>query len=325
MKLEDRWYAILNDEDARERWLEAAGNITQPENVRRYPGGFSMEKPALINAPTRMNGEILRSKSNPSVSELMARRALEVPADNPNAYDLSSACQMGLDLVAWDSQAAEPVAKTLVKRCRTVLEYSDQRNSGPDQRMGKFMAKLILACAQNGDTDVFEDYAAWLKNTTPEQLDSSYLECLEPLFRFPTNEVLKSAAENIFNSTNSSWGQLPWKNIADMDPVEHDLVIVPAFRQLLVRELDRTNNYVSVEWRAPNWFSYQTKTGSGGRTLAFPEGENPADGTKTELRWCDWIAFSLSNGKRIPFLNPFAPVEKHNEAIEKAKIQLEQQ
>lgn len=323
LKLEDRWYAILDDDSANARWGEAAANIVQPENVQRFPGGLSISKPAPTNASVRMDGEILRAKTNPSIAELMARRALEVPTDNPNAYDLSAACQMGLCLAAWDARAAGPVAETLLKRCSTVLEYSDQqssRYSQPNQRMGTFMAKLTLACAQNGDTNVFEYYAAWLKTTTPEQLGGSYLECLEPLFRFPTNQVLKSAAENIFNNTNSSWGQLPWKNIADTDPVEHDLVNVPAFRQLLICELGKTNNYVLVEWRAPNWFSYQTTTGgSGGRTLAFPEGENPADGTKTTLRWCDWIAFLLSNKNQIPFFDPFAPVVERDAAIKTAK------
>ena len=328
LKLEDRWYAILDDDSAAARWGEAAANIVQPENVRRYPGGLSMSKPAPTNAPVRMDGEKLRAKTNPSVSELMARRALEVPTDNPNAYDLAAACQMGLCLAAWDAPEAGPVAKKLLKRCSTVLQYSDQQSSHlsqPNQRMGTFMAKLTLACAQHGDTDVFEYYAGWLKTTTPEQLGSSYLECLEPIFRYPTNQVLNSAAEDIFNHTNSPWGQLPWKNIADTDPVEHDLVNVPAFRQLLIRELGKTNNYVSVEWRAPNWFSYQTTSGSGGRTLAFPEGESPADGTKTALRWCDWIAFQLSNKNKIPFFNPFASIEKRDEAIENAKNLLGQQ
>ena len=325
MKLEDRWYAILNDDDAHGRWLEAAANITQPENIRRYPGGFSMGKPVPTNAPARLNGEILRPKSNPSVSELMARRALEVPAGNPNAYDLSTACQMGVALVAWDSRAAEPVAKTLLKRCRTVLEYSDQQNSRPDQRLGTFMAKLTLACARTGDTDAFADYAAWLKTTTPEQLGNSFMDNLEPLRKFPTNEILQSAAASLFGNTNSAWGSLPWTRTGFDDPVASDLVNVPAFRLLLVRELGRKEVCGSLSYSSPNMIRFEiTNYMSGSRGIALPADNQTINETGAELRWCDWIALSLASGKHIPPFNPFAPVEKRDNAIEEAKTMLKQ-
>ena len=320
MNLDERCYAILNDDSAASRWLEAAAHITQPENVMAFPGGFSMTKPVPTNEPVHLRGEILRAKSNPSVAELMARRATEVPANNPNAYDLSAACQMGMHLAAWDTPAAGPVAKTLIKRCRTVMEYSDQQNSRSGQRLGTFMAKLTLACAQTGDTKAFEDYAAWLKTTTPEQLGFSLAECLEPLRKFSTNEVLQSAAEKLFGDTNSAWSKLPWIETRGDNPVESELVNVPAFRLLLSRELERTNVCGSFTWHAPNMVDYQlTNYMSGGRGGAFPENEQPTNGTKVELRWCDWIAWSLSNGKHIPFFNPFAPIEKRDEAIQKAK------
>jgi hypothetical protein len=140
MNLNERCYAILNDDSARGRWLEAAAHITQSETVTTFPGGFSMTRPALTNTPVRMRGEILRNKSNPSVSELMARRALELLEVNPNAYDISAACEMGLHLATWDAQAAGPVVKTLSKRCRTVMEYS-----GP--QLGGLLTKLSLARA----------------------------------------------------------------------------------------------------------------------------------------------------------------------------------
>ena len=320
MNLNERCYAILNDDSAASRWLEAAAHITQPENVTTFPGGFSMTKPAPTNAPVRMRGEILRAKSNPSVAELMARRATEVPANNPNAYDLSAACQMGLYLSVWDAPAAGPVAKTLVKRCRTVMQYSEQRNSGPGQQLGTFVAKLTLARVRTDDSQAFEDYAEWLKTTTPEQLRVSLPECLEPLQKFPTNAVLQSAANNLFGDTNSAWSKLPWRGARLSSAIEPEFISVPAFRRLLSRELDKKTICGSIKWRVPNMVDYQITnylTGSCG--LEISEGDRPGDGTKTELRWCDWIAWSLSDGKHIPFFNPFAPIEKRDEAIQNAK------
>ena len=313
LKLEHRWYAILNDDAANSRWLEAAGNIVQPENIATYPYGFSVVKPAPTNAPVRLRGEILRSKSNPSLSELMARRALEVPKENPNAYDISSACQMGLHLAVWDKQAAGPVVKTLAKRCRTVMEYSGQQ-------LGGLLTKLSLARAQAGDADAFEEYAAWLPTTSPEQMGFSILECLEPLKQFPTNTSLESAAEKMFAGTNSAWGRLPWPQTGSESPASSALVKVPAFRRLLVRELYRKEVRGSVSWQASGMVNYSMSNYmSGSFSYAFPESSQITNGTSAELRWCDWIALSLANGKHIPPFNPFAPVEKRDDSIEAAK------
>ena len=233
---------------------------------------------------------------------------------------------MGLDLVAWDPHAAEPVARALLKRCRTVLEYSDPQNARPDQRLGTFMAKLTMACARTGDTNVFADYAAWLKTTTPEQLGNSLMENLEPLRKFPTDETLQSAAAGLFGNTNSAWGRLPWTRMGFDDPAASDLVNVPAFRVLLVRELDRKEVCGSISFSSPNMLRFQlTNYMSGSRGIALPADNQITNGTTAELRWCDWIALSLASGKHIPPFNPFEPVEKRDTAIAAAVKTLQQQ
>jgi hypothetical protein len=249
----------------------------------------------------------------------MTRRALEVPADNPNGYDLEAACKMGLNLAAWDEAAAAPVAKTLVKRACTVMNYSGKQ-------LGTYVAKLSLACAKAGDFQPFQDYAAWLKTTTPEQLDFSRMECLKPLLEFPTNEVLQRAAEALFGNTNSPWSRLPWKGPVFDDPVASDLVHVPAFRHLLARELGKTNVCGSFTWHEPDTLEYQNTVlnQSGTSAGVSIEGRQPADGLTAEFRWCDWIAWHLSLTKQIPFFNPFAPVEKCDEEIVRAKALLQQ-
>ena len=190
MKLEDRWYAILNDDAARSRWLEAAGNIIEQGNMTTFPHVLSSNRPATLNVPAHMPGEILRGKSNPSVSELMARRALEIPKDNSDAYGIRAACQMGLCLAAWDPPSAGPVVKALSKHCRTAME-------DPGQKLGSFLTKLAIARARAGDPNAFEDYAEWLPTIAPEQL--GFPEPLEPLRQYPTNAILQSAAEKMFD------------------------------------------------------------------------------------------------------------------------------
>jgi hypothetical protein len=116
LKLEERWYAILGDDAARNRWPEAAANMVQPVNAACFSKGFSRENPSPTNEPVRLRGDCLREKANPSITDLLTRHALEVPTNNVGAYDLSGCCQMAEYLTQWDIQAALPVARTLSKR-----------------------------------------------------------------------------------------------------------------------------------------------------------------------------------------------------------------
>lgn len=80
---------------------------------------------------------------------------------------------------------------------------------------------------------------------------------------------------------------------------------------------DSTNDHIGGGSRPT--FPKPTQNMSGGFSYTFPEAGQTTNSTSAELRWCDWIALSLANGKHIPPFNPFAPVEKRNDAIEAAK------
>jgi len=321
--LEDRWYSVLKDDAAGlARWREAAAKITEPENVTSVPGaGFRRVEPADSPDPVRMRGESLRNKSDPSVAALLARRAVEVPENKSDDYDLATACEIALSLAAWNTEAAAPVAKILVERCRTAMEYSNAAHSWPVQRLGTFIARLTMIRARAANAGALDDYAAWLKTTTPERLGSAYLmESLEPLGKFPVNPALRAAAETLFNATNSAWGNFPWKGAAGHNVIESELISVPAFGRLLGRELDKTNVVGWLQWDAPGNVRYQIERyESGSRRLVFSGMDELSPGLKVELRWCDWIAWSLSNAKRIPFFNPFGTIDQRDKAIAAAR------
>jgi hypothetical protein len=281
-----------------------------------YPGGLSTIRPAPTSRPGRLRGEVLRAKSSPSISELMARGALEGPAAEPTAYAISTSLQLGLNLAAWDPAAALPVLKTLTDRCGTVMECSDAQ-------LGTTLAKLSLARAQAGDEGAFKEYAVWLPTTSPEQLGYSIEQCFEPLTQFPTNVFLEAAAKQMFVPANSAWSRLPWTRTSFYNPFSSGLVKVPAFRHLLARELNRKEVCGTVSWQASG-ISYSIKplNLNGGGVYSFPEAAQTAIGTTNQLRWCDWITFSLSMGKHISPFNPFATVGKRDAAIADAKIQM---
>jgi hypothetical protein len=311
LPLEGRWYAMLQDDAAPDRWLEAAGNIVEASNVVRN-GFFTATTPMPGNQPAPMRGEKLRRKTNPTVSELMARRALEVPHDDPGKYDIAKASEMGVRLSAWDPKAAGPVVRALSKRCRSVMEHSGQQ-------LGTWLVDLSLARARAGDPEAFDDYAAWLVTTTPDQMQYGSLKILEPLEKFPTNATLESAAEKIFGPTNSSWAKLPWKQAGADDPLKSSLVDVSAFRRLLARELDRKDPWGSVEWDTNGYIRFKFPNSSGSVICMFPGSSQLTNGTKTDIRQCDWRAIELAGRKEFEPFNPFAPVARRDETLQKFK------
>lgn len=313
LKIEDRWYAILQDDSARARWQEAAGTIVQPENITRYPGGLTVTRPAPTNAPVRLRGEALHSRTNPSVTELLTQRALERPADENASYDLSACCQLAEYLAKWDTPAALDVARTLSKRAAVTMKYS-----GAD--LGGHLTQLALVRARNGDPRPFGEYAVWIASTTPEQLGFRRSEQLEPFKLFPTNAMLAAAAEKMFGGTNSPWAQLPWKDSNGGAMLDSGLFVLPAFRAMLARELEKTNDFGTVSWNGNHYLNYLNTNSSGGFGFTFPENQSPTNGASSIIRWCDWVAVLLAKDKHVPFFNPFTTLEKRNAEIDADKL-----
>jgi hypothetical protein len=312
LKIEDRWFAILEDNSARARWQEAANNIVQPENVAHYPGGLTVTSPTPTNAPVRLRGESLRSRSHPSVTELLSLRALEPPSDDDASYDLSACCQFAECLAKWDASAALGVARTLSQRAALTMKYSGAQ-------LGEHLTQLALIRARNGDPHAFDEYAVWIASTTPEQLGFRRPEQLEPFKQFPTNSMLAAAAEKMFGGTNSPWARLPWKENHGGEMLDPGLFVLPAFRAMLARELEKTNDFGTVSWPGNNYLNYQNTNSSGGFSFSFPENQSPTNGASTQIRWCDWIALLLAKDKHIPFFNPFTTPERRNAEIEADK------
>ena len=114
--LEERWYQTLtNDNAGTEAWREAAGRITEP--LRSGPG---------TNA-SRMRGEALRAKTNPSVSELLDRRIRQTTPRSVDYYNFENARGSVSTIVRWDPKAA---ISTLRFQMRIALEAADSTDYG---------------------------------------------------------------------------------------------------------------------------------------------------------------------------------------------------
>lgn len=325
--LVERWYQTLADDMAGNKaWLEAAGNILQPENVRTIPGGgpFTVTeetKPAPGVTP-KLRGEPLRKGHEPTVAALMARR-IESMNKTPEgqAFELLDPCRMAAMLAQWDPVAGLTTLREMTRICR---ERYAQRTNGrdwTDQNLAISIARFTVARDKAGDAEAFREYAKWVRTTSPEWLDHNALAALEPLYRKPGDPALAAAAAWLFGDPQSPWsrpigrkGLRSTYHLAEL--IASPLVEVPAFRTMLLAALDdrsllgkaEVGNDAFVSVRLDDGFSMAVGTPSADR-------DAPARGTVEPLRTCDFYAWRLATLEGAPAFNPCWPLAKRNDAL----------
>ena len=194
--LVERWYLTLADDEAGDAaWLEAAGNIIQPENVRTIPGGgvFTVTETTPVKPGTqpRLRGESLRKNHEPTVAALMARR-VESMMKTPEGqrFELLDPCRMAANLAVWDPAAAVPTLRELTRICREHYARPDSGHDWTNQNLAVSIARFALARDKGGDTEALREYAEWIRTTSPDWLDHNILAVLEPLHRKPDDPRL---------------------------------------------------------------------------------------------------------------------------------------
>jgi len=352
---EERWYQVLRKEEigqeqsvqvmaaggqphtekmlvfGRGQWMEAARMIVQPNNIIGVPASeFYSSKALPFGENVKLHGEALRGKHDPSVTELLVKQANVVAeqADQLDQFQGVDAIRVGSELAGiinkWEKSAAVAPARRLMQRAIVLWpnETTFIMSSGHD--LAREIPQLTIIRLEGGDTNALPEYAAWIKSADEEKVDEYAIEAFEPLWRNLNDPTVSTVSDLLFNDPASPWSKLPWTRSTFHDPLDSDLVKLPAFRHLLARELENQTVVGSMQWRTGNGQNiiYNLPNSSGGYQFTWPEADSPADGTKVEIRRCDWVAWSLSKSKQIPFFNPFAPIEKRDEAIKSAKVEL---
>ena len=199
----DRWYEALRDDSAGPaRWLEAAGGIVSPD----IPEGTPFPRPVS----TPMKGASLRAGKDPSVATLMIRRATDIqraPGLITPGTGLAGACQMGSLLTAWDEAASLPLLKALCAECLKLSDANRAQKSSQqfDQSLTTYLAAFTEARSRIGDPGALDEYADWLRTTSPTMLGYATLAAFKPLLAHPDHPALSSAARWLFNDPKSPW------------------------------------------------------------------------------------------------------------------------
>jgi hypothetical protein len=318
--LVERWYRTLLDDSAGSaRWLEAAGGIVRTD----VKEGMPIPKPG-----TRpLKGEPLRVGRDPSVTALMLRRARQIERmgdpQSSNHQGLAGACQMASILVSWDEQASLPLLKTLMKECRAESDrWRDQEKpQNPDQNLASSLAGFTQVRLRLGDLEALDEYAAWLRTTSPKMLEYGTFQALQPLLADPDQPTLASAARWLFNDPKSPWVPLlPEARGQQAPPFQSlfasPLIIVAGFREGVLTGLADKSPLGTIEKIEKGSIRRKIKnvpaTNSGS---SFFDLEGVAIGVEHPFRYCDYLASILSGLEGCPRCDLFWPEARRDEAV----------
>jgi hypothetical protein len=303
ISLTDRWYRMLRDDAAgRERWSEAAGGIVQASD---NAGLIAASGPRTPTARP-MKGEELRSRRDPSVSELLVRRVSQIartsdPLSMPD-LNLHAACQLALSLDRWDSQAARPVLRAMMTQCLEGIDLGRQQNGQTDQGLVGFVAQFTLIRAKAGDLAALDEYAAWARKTDPKALEHQDIACFEPLWTYRDYPAIAEAARWLFNDPKSPWVPLVRAPGSRMGFFFYNgtlfaspLVRVAGFRDGLLAAMAGKSVMGTIRRGDRGTFQYKMSDGgSGSFGSNKPDLDAFQPGVDRAFRVCDYLAWQVS-------------------------------
>jgi hypothetical protein len=318
--LEERWYQVLADDRAHPwEWLQAARALVRPEDAVWLPArmlsgagtGVPDRKPGT--AP-RLRGEVLRGQANPTVTELLERRARRFAAgedaQNGGLYYLDEFIQV---LIAWEGEES-------VGALREFSALLRQRPAVPGEGHAPHLIgsliRLWLRRADLGDPLAMEEFASWLVTVRPQDVFRSLHVLFEPMQHYPDHPAVARAAAVLFESGRSPWAGVlrRWDSLEQL--LWTPLVRFPPFRAALLRALsDNTATSTAVVFEEGG-----LKVKYGGAvvyTSPFEDGRDPVPpGPSFALRGCDLCALHISRRvEGAPAFPVSAPESRRDEAV----------
>jgi hypothetical protein len=181
------------------------------------------------------------------------------------------------------------------------------------------LARLLAAGILQGDDELAEAYADWLKEQSPEQLDSFRGAALFlPLSYLPREPHLAKASEAAFADPESRWRPLHEKvRMGTNNLVTSPLVSSPGFQEMLIQELKNTAELgtISVDGAKRN-INVAMKNARQSQSIRNPRDPDLPLGTDAQpLRVCDYYAWSLSRFEGSPLFEPYWPPAKRDAAL----------
>ncbi|MFO0685903.1 MAG: hypothetical protein U0234_27840 [Sandaracinus sp.] len=256
----DRMFTVLADDGASHRaWAEAALALVSDARLDETVGSsLLLSLPSCrADQPARMLGEPLRSRTGPSVTELLVRRL------DPNVGLGESACSVANALATWDAAAAAAPISGLARRCAAAVSVGDACPC---------VVGAVRFALAAGATDVIDEYAEALA-TTPAELTS---EALELLVAHRDRPRVDAAVRGLLARGSRGRSELGLDSPPRRYGWSRTLLAVPEIRDAIDAHLRSELRVGTITSRA-NWVEIETDDGSssGHREEAALEGRWP--------------------------------------------------
>jgi len=337
MSLSDRWYATLQDDNAgASAWFLAVDNIVQPTNVTTTPGtmfggGWSSGGGFPQKTPVVLQGESLRAKTNPSVSDLIIKRFKQVIAQSASDKNISfdPVGKLILALADWDGKAHLDDLREMAQAFHTRFPHEQGAFVSTLQTEAMIYRKRLAL----GDPRVLQDNADWLVAINPtEWCNFDLTNPFQIMWHYPNDPVIRQAAEKLFDSKNSPWIPLNRVKPLNESSTLADLVTTPliglaAFRQEVLRRLDDPSIDGTIQINDNgNVGCMLTDDVHQNFTVASCKGDPlaPPAGSSISFRTCDWFAYELSRLDGFPRIGLYWPQPQRDAAVAACKAVLVQ-
>jgi hypothetical protein len=328
LSLTERWYRTLRDDSSGyARWSEAAASIVQPTD-QVGPAVQGAHVRALEPSAAPMKGEELRSRHDPSVSELLARRVLQI-ASAPRQRtipdsELERACGLALLLDRWDPKAALPVIRALMTQARESVDRDRSEGYGQLITLVEYIARFTLVRARAGEPAAFAEYAAEIRKCDPEKDQPRNLDAFEPMWTYPDDPAVREAARWLFNDPGSPWAAFLRKPGSSRVPFFFNtslyaspLLRSAGFRDAVLDAMAIQSELGTVRRSQQTLVAYELKDGvTGSFSASEADLEGVEQGVDQSIRTCDYIAWQISAIEGAPQCELYWTKEMRDAAVE---------
>ena len=320
----ERWLATLADDSrSPSQWLAAAENIVDSRVYVTVAGRYRGYREGLSGP---MRGESLRNRANPSVSEILAKRARALFGDRKvlSSDNGRIPLEMCIQLVRWDPKGSLNCLRDV---SREIMDFIKKDRNGPFvfEYQGWGLANVIDLRHRLGDTEALTDYADYLIHMPHSWLNGDNFKALRLLAKYPTNPACEKAVYELFAKEGAAWNlkeslldrstKIQVKNM-----LASPLIALKPFRDIAQTLLADRSIVGNVKRIGNMTHLYRDRSDSGGM-LADADMKDPsmgADGESMPYRICDQIAdtFSRFQWDRGPKFQQYWTVAARDRAID---------
>ena len=316
-------FSLTTSKASPAQWLDVARAIVEPVPQPDDERGETQESDD--DAPGRrrpLSGEPLRGKRSPSVGELMAKRADAI--DNTDTYSSLSSKMYSVrvlhDELLWQNmgrQGGGAVDLSAISANGPKARKGEKVGRATKNAIAKFPLVLLAdAGIGAGDDSVTRDYATWVRSRPEYALDYEQAVLFLPVWRHPENLTLAELARWAFISDDSFLSPQHDRVQAWPGGWVSPLLAVPAFRQLIKRELADSTVIGTVNIDFNKQMSIK-HTGGGGSLyncpVYMPDADVPQH-VSVPLRRCDACAWELTQIDGVPRFEFYWPAKRRDAA-----------